>query len=178
MAAWHKKVFEWWARTSMGDRISIMIALISLFVSATALGISWTVWKRPPPADPTLIPYFGQIGNSRTIDSGKNGDQFFAFLDKYAGRKIRIMAWVEEGKGVEVKQEKNQNTTIEILRHCKGCTSDVLIIEGKDTAGLSGLQWNSGHVLEGYFANYGRVSARMDVIHRAITPIDIVTAVS
>jgi hypothetical protein len=232
MAAGDKKA-SGWAQISISDWVSIVIALISLLVSLSALTISWTVWKRPPPADPTIIPTFGVSSKPMVIDAGEGGRQFFAFLDKHPGRKIRISAWIREGDGVNIQKGENEDTqgpgkvavctecpnlpvfgiwllactnavawrrrrreaigqvgriatlpgpcedtSLAIRHNCKDCDTDILLIDGKDTAGLSGLQWKSGYVLEGYFANYGLISHRQGAAHRAIVPIDIVVAVS
>jgi hypothetical protein len=140
MAAGDKRVSRR-AQISIADRVSMAIAFISLLVSLSALGISWTVWKKPPPADPTIIPTFGESGKPKYINAGDGGRRFFEFPDKHPGRKIRILdTWILVGEGVDVQTKENEDTMLKIRRYCRECDIDVLIFEGKDTAGLSGLQ--------------------------------------
>ena len=178
-------------RTSKVDKYSIIIAAASLVVSLVALVVSLYTWIHARPADPTLIPTFGKSDAPETIDARDGGRRFFAFLDKHPGRKVRIIATI--GEGVDVEQtdveKKNLTSTHFTVRHeCKreqvyenepDCDADVLVIRSEDEGKEKfGLEWQSGWVLEGYFANAGLVSRRQGLAHREIIGISIVTAVS
>jgi hypothetical protein len=173
-------------KVSRLDVISIAIASLSLAVSAVAGVVSYKAWTRPAPADPTYIPTFGQSGKPETIDAGEGGRRFFAFLDRYPGRKIRIIARVDDSQ-VTIQPKENEeirSTYFYIHRKCptgQECLTeyDALDIRGTDKDEKRGLVSSSGEwILEGYFANYGLVVERNNASERAITAMDIVTAVS
>jgi hypothetical protein len=173
-------------RASVLNKLSIedKIAVASLLVSLIAFGFSFHAWRRPLPVDPTVIPTFGGSGNHAEINAGEGGRRFFAFLDKYSGRKVRIIAWVNHYQGnaedapddyIEVNREGTEFT----IRHkkCRDCNEDVLLIRGT-AKGNPGLQRRPGLILEGYFANNGLVSWREGLLYWEIYPMDIITAVS
>jgi hypothetical protein len=176
-------------KVSRFDIVSVVIASLSLAVSGyfgyqankisnEAREISYKAWTRPFPADPTSIPTFGKSGGAELIDAGEGGRKFFEFLDKYSGRKVRIIAWLlsggNESDDVRVKAE---GTRLEIPFKCKDCDAYGLHIRGTGED-KPGLWWRSGWVLEGYFANNGKVSHRMGWAEYEIYAMDIVTAVS
>jgi hypothetical protein len=160
------------------DKLTIVIASLSLAVSVLAGGVSFAAWKRPLPPDPTSIPRFGQGDDYETID----GTRFFRFLDDHSHRKIHIMAAIDDSK-VEVVEDKDGSTSIQVPHECTPeeqdedgkceLQEDILIIHG-----ASGLEFSAGWVLRGYFANSGKVSHRQGLAHWEITAMDIVAAVS
>ena len=181
-------------RDGKDSALAIMIAGLSLVVSAVAgyygyaaykLGesaydLSYQAWTRPIPADPTILPTFAaKDGSPEAINAGEGGRKFFEFLNRYSGRKVRIIAWIDDDpnnpKDVQVKAG---GTHLEIRPECKDCDLDILDIKGtgKDRPGL----WiNSGaYVFQGYFANNGKISHRQGIAHWEIYAMDIVTAVS
>jgi hypothetical protein len=125
------------------DIVSIAISSLALVVSIVAGGVSYRAWTRPAPADPTYIPTFGQSGKPVTIDAGEGGHRFFAFLDKYPGRKIRIIARVD-AEQVNVREKDLVSTYFDIPRKCKPeqeCYSDSLVIEGTDGEDKPGIEY-------------------------------------
>src|SRR5215217_233750 len=161
------------------DKLAVVIASLSLAVSGLAGAVSYAAWKRPLPPDPTNIPRFGQGGDYETID----GTRFFRFLGANSHRKIHIVAAIDDSK-VEVVEEKPYvSTSIQVPHECTPeeqdedgkceLQEDILHIKGEP-----GLEFSSGWVLRGYFANSGKVSHRQGLADWEITAMDIVTAVS
>lgn len=158
---------------------SFVLAVLSFVAAVIAIIVSVYVWQRPIPADPRAIPTIGSVTEPFVIDKGAGGTEFFEFLDQNAGRKVRIVAYVDELGGVELLNRDGMTATglIVSLNGDDGFR-DVLNVKGA-TDGLSALYMESGTWrINGYFANEGLVSARMGVAQRFITAIDIVTAVS
>lgn len=169
-------------RSSGLEFLSIILAILSLAVSIGAAVIGIAAWRRPFPPDPTVIPTFGQSGNPERIDAGEGGRRFFAFLDKHPDRKIRVNAIIDDDR-VRVNSDGLLGTYFWIPRTCpegQDCFTDkdALDIRGgsKDRPGLI---YSSGvWILRGYFANSGLVVEKQSTAERAVTVIDIVTAVS
>jgi hypothetical protein len=161
------------------DVASFVTAVFSLVAAVAAIVVSVYVWQRPLPADPTAIPTIGSVAQPFTIDKGAGGRVFFEFLDQNAGRKIRIVAYVDELSGVELFNREGLTATGLVVR-LNGDVEprDYLNIEGA-TDSLPAVYLESGTWrINGYFANEGPVSDRMGVVQRSITAMDIVTAVS
>lgn len=161
------------------DVASFVTAVFSLVAAVAAIIVSVYVWQRPLPADPTAIPTIGSVAQPFVIDKGAGGREFFEFLDQNAGRKVRIVAYVDEPGGVElVNRDGLTATGLVVSLNGDAEPRDYLNIEGV-TEKLPALYQESGTWrINGYFANEGPVSARMGVVQRFITAIDIVTAVS
>lgn len=165
----------------MKENWEIITSIAALFVAFASLGVSIWAWNRPLPADPTAIPTLGSANDPFELKDDACGRAFFEFLDSNDGRKIRIIAEVDDGFARIYEDPDNPAMglalAIPATGSLEGVERDVLNFR-PTPEGLRGLSRQYSWELSGYFANEGLVSVKENDALRLVTWIDAVTAVS
>jgi hypothetical protein len=177
------------------SEIANLVAVASLLTALIALLLAHQAWKRPYPADPTQIPSWGSPANPHVIGSPVQGQEFFDFLQKNAGRKVRLAIDLDPsyfGNPEDRPYDPDETgfyvpspdcmldppTGVVEFSPSEDCPFLWLFIRqvGGDRRGL---YWQEGgwH-LSGYFASLGFQRTSFHASNYAITPLTDVEAVS
>ncbi len=191
------------SRPSVVEWAGLVTALASLVVAVVALGLAYSAWTRPYPADPTLVPSWGSGGDPRVIENPADALVFMQFLEDNAGRKVRINAELSSDyySGLDRSATFSPKET-GFTSPSENC-SDVPLSElsdhfyDDDNDGVPGCDFmaelriedvgperpgmyylHGSWYLTGYFASEGFVDFHMWFRYYAITPLTTIEAVN